>query len=86
MECQNPSISLSYQDKKNGVPKDNDQQERKKRANSDLKKHKKQNTKYCATRIPQKLGVNSGAPEWQDIPAPLVASIVVLLLHTRYKS
>ena len=30
--------------------------------------------------------VNSGAPEWQDIPAPLVVSIVLLLLQTRYKS
>ena len=31
-----------------------------------------------------KPGINSGAPEWSIVPAPLVASILLLLLQTRW--
>jgi len=37
-------------------------------------------TKDRVTRTPLKIGLNSGAPEGQRVPAPLVAPIVLILL------
>ena len=39
--------------------------------------------KGWATRNPLKTGVNLGAPEGLAVPAPLTATLVLLLLQTR---
>jgi hypothetical protein len=41
------------------------------------------NTKDWATRTPQKTEVNSGVPERQPAPVPLVAPVVLMLNDTK---
>ena len=64
-------------------PKENRKKDkqRDKRTNHDLQDIP-QNTKDSSTRTPQKLGVNSGAPEWLAVLASHVTPIVLLLIHT----
>ena len=50
----------------------------KKRTNNDLQ-NTTQKTKDRATKTPLKFGVNSGTAEENAVPAPLVASIMLLL-------
>ena len=48
------------------------------RTNNDVKHYTSSNT-----NLTKNWGMNSGAPEGQAVPAPLVALIVLLLLHIR---
>ena len=56
-----------------------------KRTQGQLMIYKDKNTEMWdrATRSTIKIGVNSGVPEWQTVPAPHVAPIVLLLFQTR---
>ena len=57
---------------------------KRKRTNNDLQ-NIAQNTKDWWTRIPQKEGVNSGAPEGYTVPVPIGASVALRLLQMRWQ-